>query len=148
MKEPLLCGDLSTTEILQRLQWLEAAASAGVRGAAQAFINGGPDGRGYSGNGDPIWESKIPGFLEVGAKNRDVYALLMLSDRYESGPKGGQDLLVSLAYYELAMEASLEQRGKPLPHEDVVVKRLRAALTQEQLAKLNTVKDTLLNKRP
>jgi len=72
----------------------------------------------------------------------------MLSDRYESGPKGGQDLLVSLAYYELAMEASLEQRGKPLPHEDVVVKRLRAALTQEQLAKLNTVKDTLLNKRP
>ncbi len=146
MKEQSLCGDLSTTEILQRLQWLEAAAAAGVRGAAQAFINGGPNGYGYSQNGDPTWESKISGFLEAGAKNRDVYALLVLSHRHESGPKELQDPLISLAYYELAMEASLEQRGRNLPQEEVVVRRLTAGLTPEQLAGLAAVKNTLLDK--
>ena len=41
-----VCGDLRSDQVQQRLAWLETAARAGERGAAEDFIQEGPSGNG------------------------------------------------------------------------------------------------------
>ena len=146
VNESTLCGDISTAEISQRMQWLEAAASHGVHGAAQAFINVGPGGFGHATTPDKEWESRALKYLDAGARNGDLYSLLNMSQRYESGQPEIRNPSVALAYYELAMEASRNQNGKPLYQEGAVVRRLQAQLTKDQLEAVPTVKDSLTRK--
>ena len=132
------CEDISPGQIVGRLELLDAAAAAGVHGAALAFGLEGPDGYGVRESGDPRdastaeWARRLTAQIEAGVKTGDRWSLMTMSNRYENGADVEKDMSKALSYWVAMVELERARTGEVPSKAQNTLNRLKRTLTPEQ----------------
>ena len=132
------CEDISPGQVVSRLELLDAAAAAGVHGAALAFGLEGPDGYGVREGGDPRdsstaeWARRLTAQIEAGVKTGDRWSLMTMSNRYENGADVEKDMSKALSYWVAMVELEKARTGEVPSKAQNTLNRLKRTLTHEQ----------------
>lgn len=141
------CEGMTERQKIDRLQYLELAASNGIPGAAIAYLGEGPfgdphalDARGE----DPLvveWKGRVIGFLRAASERGDTDALAYLSGAYQDDQLISPDFQLALQY-EVARRQILSMRGSP-PKTDANLSLLKRKLSATQIEEATAVGEKL-----
>ena len=133
------CADLASDQIQARLVWLDRAARAGVRHAAEDYGTEGPQGLlvpGEAQRDSSEWQSRMAAYYDVGALNCDLASILSVVARYRLGHYAA-DPSAALTTWAAAQECNAQHKGfadLPDPRDATVVPALSALLGPAQAA--------------
>ena len=112
------CGDLSSSQISERLQLLRRATQAGIHGAAGAFLDEGPGGYGSEIQRSPddpellAYVKESQEAIAIGATYGDWWSLLSTSGNYQLTG----DLAVAMQYLVAANDSYQAEHGSDFRH--------------------------------
>jgi hypothetical protein len=134
------CGDMTDTQIRDRLKYVEAAAAAGIPMAALRLSAEGPFGDPTAlanRPDDPAvleWRQRVSGLIKLAADRGDLTAMASLSNMYESGTGiiGQKDPYKALEYATAKWELQKQLTGAASPYQEKLSAKLASSLTAEQ----------------